>query len=142
MEATHGLAKLAGNTPFLARRVSAERMLTAKPWRDRALLERIHNCVRRSEELLEDDIHSPEHLGHEEKFTRLVERGLSILPGCGGGNAGSPREGVERAGGGGECGGSGSDQARGGGGPELQCAKGRRHCACCGGRGVDVDDGR
>jgi len=78
-------------------------MLTAEPWRDRTLLERIHDSVGRSEELLEDDVHSSEHLRHKKEFTRLVERGLSILPGCGGGEAGYPRKRLERARGGGKC---------------------------------------
>lgn len=116
-------------------------MFAAEPWRNGALLEGIHDRVRWSEELLDDDVHSSEHLRHEEEFAGLVERRLAILPGCGGADAGCPREGLQRAGGGGECGDSGRDEACAGGGAELQRAEGRRHCVCCGGRKVDVDGG-
>jgi len=55
-------------------------MLTAESWRNWALLERIHDSVWRAKELLQNHVHPPKHLRHQEELAGLVERGLSFVP--------------------------------------------------------------
>jgi hypothetical protein len=58
-------------------------VLTTETRRDGTLLERVHDGVGRTEELLHNDVHSTHHLGHQEVLSGTVEGGLALLPGLG-----------------------------------------------------------
>lgn len=78
---TNGLAELAGDTSLFTVRVSSEGVFSTESGRNGTLFEGVHDGVRRSEELFQDDPHSSQDFGKEEQLSRLVQsaRPLAVV---------------------------------------------------------------
>ena len=75
---TYSFTELAGNTSLFTGRISPQRMFSPESGRNGTLLEGIVDGVRSTEVLLEQHVHSPGHLGHEEELAQSVEGALPI----------------------------------------------------------------
>lgn len=82
----NSLAQLASNAPLLAGRVASQRMLTSESGRQRTLLKRVVDGVRRTEIHFQRSPHASEHFCKQEKLGGLAEQIGFLLPGFGGRN--------------------------------------------------------
>src|SRR5205807_7841674 len=73
------LAQLAGDAALLAVRIAAQRVLAAKAWADRALLERIVQCRLRLEEIAHRQGKGLHELPQKCRTRRLVEPHVLVL---------------------------------------------------------------